>query len=87
MKIKKQCLDLIRSEQRRSNVMTMARIQSRLRNQRLVLVIIMEKKLAEKYYWKNKALFSHDIHFCFMWRRGNAAKELEDNFKIVLIII
>ena len=85
---KEQYLDFIRSEQRRSNSMTKARIQPFCRVNNINLGYYNEDRVFPRSVKeRNKALSLFNNHF-FMWiSEGvsfkDAIKELKDNFKIV----
>ena len=86
---KQQYLDFIRSEQRRSNIMTKARIQPFCRaNNTNLGYIDGERVFPRSVTQRNNALFLFNNHFCLIWKSEGvsfiqAIKELKDNFKIV----
>ena len=86
---KKQYLDFIRSEQRRSNIMTKARIQPFCRANNNNLGYYNEDRVFPRSVTnRDSALYLYNIHFCLIWKSENvsfkqANKELKDNFKIV----
>ena len=86
---KQQYLDFFRSEQRRSNIMTKARIQPFCRANKFNLGYYDgERVFPRSVTERNNALFLCNNHFCLIWKRENisfkqAIKELKDNFKIV----
>ena len=69
--------------------MTMARIQRCLRKIGINLGYYIRKEISPRYITeRNKALFSHNNHFCLIWKTGNvsfikAIKELKEKFKVV----
>ena len=82
-------LTFIRTEQRRSNVMTAARIQPFCRNHNIVIGCydgfrVCPRNIAQR----NIALKIHNNHFCLIWKSNGvsfekAIKELKDNFRVV----
>ena len=86
---KQQYLDFIRNQKRRTNIMTMARIQPCLRK----LVIDLGYYNGDTFFprtVKNRdsALYLNNNHFSLIWKSegvsfNQAIKELKDNFKIV----
>ena len=86
---KQRYFDFIRSEKRRSNIMTKARIQPFCRAKDFNLGYYNESRVFPRSVTnRDTALFLHDNHFCLIWKsEGNsfkpAIKELKDNFKMV----
>ena len=82
-------LTFIRTEQRRSNVMTSARIQPFCRKHNINIGCydgfgVCPRNITQR----NIALKIHNNHFCLIWKPygvsfDRAIKELEDNFRIV----
>ena len=90
---KEQYLEFIRNEKRRSNIMTLARIQPCLRKLGIDLGFYNGDRVYPRTVTnRDKALFLINNHFCFIWQsKGvsfkDAIKELKDNFRIVDIFI
>ena len=86
---KEQYLDFIRSEERRSNIMTMARIQPCLRKLGIHLGYYNGERIYPRTVTNRKsALFFYNNHFCLIWKSegvsfNQAVKGLKDNFKKV----
>ena len=86
---KKQYLDFIRNEKRRSNIMTMARIQPCLRKLGTDLGYYKGDSVFPRTVTnRDGALYSYNNHFCLIWKSQNvsfnqAITELKNNFKIV----
>ena len=86
---KEQYLNFIRSEQRRSNIMTMARIQPCLKKLGIDLGYYNGERVFPKTVMnRDCALYLYNIHFCLIWKSQNvsfiqALQELKNNFKIV----
>ena len=86
---KQKYLDFIRSEQRRSNIMTKARIQPFCRANNINLGYYDNNGVFPRTVTnRNSALYLYNNHFCVIWKSENvsfiqAIKELKDNFKIV----
>ena len=86
---KQQYLDFIRNEKRRTNIMTMARIQPCLRNLGIDLGYYnIDRVFPRTVTNRDSALYFYNIHFCFIWksegvRFNQAINELKANFKIV----
>ena len=87
---KQQYLDFIRNEKRRSNIMTMARIQPFCRANNINLGYWDGTRVIPRSVTnKDSALFLYNNHFCLIWKSegvsfDNVIKyELKDNFKIV----
>ena len=86
-------LTFIQTEQRRSNVMTSARIQPFSGKYNINVGCYdgfreCPRNIAER----NTALKTHENHFCSIWKSDcisfdKAIKELKDNFKVINIII
>ena len=86
-------LTFIRTEQRRSNVMTSARVQPFCRNHNIVIGCydgfgVCPRNIAQR----NIALKIHNNHFCLIWKSNGvsldrAIKELKDNFRVVDSVI
>ena len=82
-------LTFIRTEQRRSNVMTSARVQPFCRNHNIVIGCydgfrVCPRNIAQR----NIALKINNNHFCLIWKANGisfdrAIKELKDNFRVV----
>ena len=86
---KQQYLDFIRNEQRRTNIMTKARIQTFCRANNFNLGHYNEDRVFPRSVTnRDSALFLFNNHFCVIWKSEGvsfkqAIKELKDNFKIV----
>ena len=86
---KQQYLEFIRNEQRRSNIMTKARIQPFCRANNINLGYYNDERVFPRSVTiRDSALFLQDNHFCLIWKSERvsfkqAIKELKDNFKIV----
>ena len=86
---KQQYLDFIRSKQRRSNIMTKARIQPFCRAKNINLGYYDgERVFPRSVTERDNALYLFNNHFCLIWKYENisskqAKQELKDNFKIV----
>ena len=86
---KQHFLDFIRSEKRRSNIMTKARIQPCLRKLGIDLVYYNgERVFPRTVVNRDSALFLFNNHFCVIWKSENvsfkdAIGELKENFKVV----
>ena len=84
---KQQYLDFLRSEQRRSNIMTKARIQPFCRANIINLGYFDgERVFPRSVTDRNNALFLCNNHFCLIWKSecvsfNQTIKELEDNLK------
>ena len=84
-----QYLDFIRSEQRRSNIMTKARIQPFCGANNINLGYYNEDRVFPRSVTnRDSALFLFDNHFRVIWKSEclsfkQAIKELKDNFEIV----
>ena len=82
-------LTFIRTEQRRSNVMTSARVQPFCRNHNIVIGCYDAFRVCPRNIAKrNMSLKIHNNHFCLIWKSNGvsfdrAIKELKDNFRIV----
>ena len=82
-------LTFIRTEQRRSNVMTSARVQPFCRKHNINIGCydgfrVCPRKITER----KTALKIHKIHFCLVWKSDGvtfdkAIRELKENFKVV----
>ena len=87
---KQQYLDFIRNEKRRTNIMTMARLQPCLRKLNIDLGYFNGDRAYTKTVTnRDGALYLCNNHFCFIWKSQNdsfnqAIRELKDNFKIVV---
>ena len=85
---KQQYLDFIRSEQRRSNIMTMARIQPCLIKLGIDLGYYNGERIFPRSVTeRNNALYFYINHFCLTWKSANvsfsqAIQEFKKNFKI-----
>ena len=86
---KQNYLDFIRSEQRRSNIMTKARIQPFCRANNINLGYFNDDRVFPRSVTnRDSALYLFNNHFCVIWRSesvsfNQAIIELKDNFKIV----
>ena len=86
-------LTLIRTEQRRSNVMTSARVQAFCRKHNINKSCYDGFRVCPRSITqRNTALKIHINHFCLIWKTNGtsfdrAIKELKDNFKIVVNVI
>ena len=82
-------LTFIRTEQRRSNVMTSARVQPFCRKHNINIGCYDGFRVCpRKITQRNTALKIHNNHFCLIWKSDGvsfveAIKELKDNFKVV----
>ena len=83
-------LTFIRSEQRRSNVMTSARIQPFCKTQHNFNIGCFDGKRINprNITQRNTSLFIYKNHFFLIWKSDGisfdkAIKELKDNFKVV----
>ena len=90
---KKDCTDdfltFIRTEQRRSNLMTSPRIQPLCRKHNIDIVYYDGYRVNPRIFTeRNIASKIHENHFCSNWKSDGisfdkAIKELKDNFKLV----
>ena len=86
---KDQYLEVIRNEKRRSNIMTMARIQPCLEKLGINLGYYNgERVFPRTVTIRDGALYLYNNHFCSIWKSQNvsfnqAITELKNNFKIV----
>ena len=86
---KHQYLDFIRSEQRRSNIMTKARIQPFCRANNINLGYWDgERVFPRSVMNRDSALYLYNNHFCLIWKSEGvsfkqAVRELDENFKMV----
>ena len=86
---KQKYLDFIRSEQRRSNIMTKARIQPFCRANNINLGYYDNDGVFPRTVTnRNSALYLYNNHFYLIWKSqgvsfNKAIQELKDNFKIV----
>ena len=86
---KQEYLDFIRNEKRRTNIMTMARIQPCLKKLGIDLSYYNGERVFPRTVTNSdSALYLHNNHFCLIWKSQNvsynqAFKELKDNFKKV----
>ena len=86
---KEQYLEFIRNEKRRSNIMTMARIQPCLRKIGIALGYYNgDRVFLRTVTNRNTALYLYNNHFCLIWKSqgvsfNHAIIELKANFKIV----
>ena len=84
---KQQYLEIIRNEDRRSNIMTKARIQ--LKKLGIDLNYYKDERIFSRTVTKrNSALYLYNNHFCVIWKSqgvsfNQAFQELKNNFKIV----
>ena len=90
---REQYVDFIRNEKRRSNIMTMARIQPFFRANNFNLGYFDGERVFPRSVTKrNIALKLQKNHFCLIWKSEGvsfyqAIKDLKDNFKIVDIYL
>ena len=86
---KEQYLDFIRSESRRTNIMTKARIQPFCRANNINLGYYNNDRVFPRTVTnRDSALFLFNNHFCVIWKSEKvsfkqAIRELEENFKMV----
>ena len=86
---KQQYLEFIRSEQRRSNIMTKARIQPFCRANNINLGYYNDDRVFPRTVTnRDSALYLFSNHFCLIWKSEgksfkDAIQEIKDNFKIV----
>ena len=86
---KQQYLEFIRNEKRRSNIMTMARIQPFCRENNINLGYYNDDRVFPRCVTnRDSALYLYNNHFCLIWKSQGvsfkqAIKEIKDNFKIV----
>ena len=86
---KRQYLEFIRNEKRRSNIMTNACIQPFCRANNINLGYWDgERVFPRSVTYRDSALFLFNNHFCLIWKSEGvsfkqAIKELDDNFKMV----
>ena len=86
---KQEYLDFIRNEKRRSNIMTMARIQPCLKKLDIDLGYYNGERVFPRTVTnRDSALFLYNNHFCLIWKSqgvsfNQAIQELKNNFKIV----
>ena len=86
---KQQYLDFIRNGKRRSNIMTMARIQPFCRANNINLGYYNNDRVFPSTIAnRDSASYLHNIHFCLIWKSQNVSfnqtiQELENDFKIV----
>ena len=86
---KQQYLDSIRSEQRRSNIMTKARIQPFCGANNINLGYYNDDRVFPRSVTnRDSALYLYNTHFCLIWKShgvsfNQAITELKDIFKIV----
>ena len=82
-------LTFIRSEQRRSNVMTSARIQPFCRKYKINIGCFDGTRInPQNLTQRNTSLFIYNNHFCLIWKSNGisfdkAIKQLKDNFEVV----
>ena len=82
-------LTFIRTEQRRSNLMTSARLQPFCRKHNIIIRCYDGFRVCPRNITqRNKALKIHNNHFCLIWKSDGvsfdkAIRELKDNFKVV----
>ena len=85
----KQYLEFIRNERRRSNVMTMARIQPFCRANNINLDYYNDDRVFPRTVTnRESALYLYNNHFCSIWKSqgvsfNQAITELKNNFKLV----
>ena len=86
---KQEYLDFIRNEKRRSNIMTMARIQPCLKKLGIDLGYYNGERVFPRTVTnRDSALYLYNNHFCLIWKSqgvsfNQAIQELKNNFKIV----
>ena len=86
---KQQYLHFIRNEKKRSNIMTMARIQPVCRTNNINLGYYNNDRVFPRTVTnRDSALYLYNNHFCLIWKSQNvsfnrAIQELKNNFKIV----
>ena len=86
---KQEYIDFIRNEKRRSNIMTMARIQPFCRANNINLGYYNNDRIFPRTVTnRDSALYLYNNHFCLIWKSQNvsykdAIEELKNNFKIV----
>ena len=86
---KQQYLDFIRNEKRRSNIMTMVRIQPFCRANNINFGYYNNDRVFPRTVTnRDSALYLYNNHFCLIWKSqgvsfNEAIQELKDNFKIV----
>ena len=86
---KEQYLDFIRNESRRSNIMTMARIQPFCKANNINLGYYNGERVFPRTVMnRDSALYLYNNHFCLIWKSqgvsfNQAIQELKSNFKIV----
>ena len=86
---KEQYLKFIRNEDRRSNIMTKARIQPFCKANNINLGYYNDDRVFPRSVTNRaSALYLYNNHFCLIWKNENvsfkqAIKELKDNFKMV----
>ena len=82
-------LSFIQSEQRRSNVMTSARIQPFCKKHNINIGCFDGTRInPRKLTKRDTSLFIHNNHFCLIWKSNavgfsQAKEELNNNFKVV----
>ena len=86
---KQQYLEFIRNEQRRTNIMTKARIQPFCRANNINLGYYNDDRVFPRTVTnRDSAFYLYNNHFCLIWKSqdvsfNQAIRELKDNFKIV----
>ena len=86
---KQKYLDFIRNEKRRSNVMTMARVQPFCRANNINLGYYNKDRVFPRTVTnRDSALYLYNNHFCLIWKSqgisfNQAVQELKANFKMV----
>ena len=86
---KQKYLDFIRNEKRRSNIMTMARIQPFCKANNINLGYYNGERVFPRTVMnRDSALYLYNNHFCLIWKSqgvsfNQAIQELKINFKIV----
>ena len=86
---KQQYLDFIRNEERRSNIMTKARIQPFCKASNINLGYYDSERVFPRSVTDTKnALLLYKKHFCLIWKSegvsfNQTVRDLKDNFKIV----
>ena len=86
---KQKYLDFIRNEKRRSNIVTMARIQPCLRKMDIDLGYYNGYRIFPRNVTnRDSALYLYNNHFCLIWKSqgvsfNQAVQELKNNFKLI----
>ena len=86
---KQECLDFFRNEKRRTNIMTMARMQPFCRANNIDLGYYnIDRFFPRSVTNRDTALYLYNNHFCLIWKSQGVSfnqviNELKANFKIV----